>query len=168
MPLCTESLAFHRRGSTRRNLPDDIQDVASAFLVLELFEFLCLDRVARSGSRISITFVPYLSLFRMVVLLVHIYLVRPYSLRCTPSFWRYGCFRVWRGETVLQISRHRVHLFSRFLLLPTPQVHPYHLPEFRRTPPSSSPPTQCRPPSPQSVWAVTQAIPRRIVRFFQT
>ncbi|KIK20236.1 hypothetical protein PISMIDRAFT_596512 [Pisolithus microcarpus 441] len=52
------------------------------------------------------------------------------------------------GDTVLQISRHRVHLLPRFLLLPTPQVHPYHLPEFRRTPPSSSPPTQCRPPSP--------------------
>ncbi|KAI6026863.1 hypothetical protein PISMIDRAFT_687631, partial [Pisolithus microcarpus 441] len=74
MPPCTESLAFRSRGSTRRNLPDDIQDVTSAFVVLELFEFLCLDRVARSGSRISITFAPYLSLFRMVVLLVHIYL----------------------------------------------------------------------------------------------
>ncbi|KAI6022804.1 hypothetical protein PISMIDRAFT_322226 [Pisolithus microcarpus 441] len=96
MSPCTESLAFRRRGSTRRSLSDDMQDVATAFLVLELFKFLCLDRVARSGSRISITCVPYLSLFRMVILLARIYLVRPYSLRCTPWFWRYGCFRVWR------------------------------------------------------------------------
>ncbi|KAI6009328.1 hypothetical protein BKA83DRAFT_4416085 [Pisolithus microcarpus] len=35
----------------------------------------------------------------MVVLLACIYLVRPYSLRCTPWFWRYRCFRVRRGET---------------------------------------------------------------------
>ncbi|KAI6032297.1 hypothetical protein BKA83DRAFT_2395859 [Pisolithus microcarpus] len=97
MHPCTESLAFRRRGSTRRYLPDDIQDVASAFLVLELFEFLRLDRVARSGSCISIISAPYLSLFWMVILLAHIYLVRPYSLRCAPWLWRYGCFRVRRG-----------------------------------------------------------------------
>ncbi|KAI6023245.1 hypothetical protein BKA83DRAFT_3650544 [Pisolithus microcarpus] len=156
MHPCTESLAFRRRGSTRRYLPDDIQDVASAFLVLELFEFLRLDRVARSGSRISIISAPYLSLFWMVILLAHIYLVRPYSLRCVPWLWRYGCFRVRRGgETVQQISRERVQLFPRFPLLPSPHVPPYHLPEFRRTPPSSSPPTQCSPPSPYCVWAIT-------------
>ncbi|KAI6107442.1 hypothetical protein EDD16DRAFT_1621936 [Pisolithus croceorrhizus] len=88
MQFCAESFASFRRGSPRRHLPDDIRDVARAFVVAELFGFLCLSRVTRSGSRVSLTFASRLSLFGMVVLLATGYLVIPFL---------YESFCVWRG-----------------------------------------------------------------------
>ncbi|KAI6096805.1 hypothetical protein EDD16DRAFT_637098 [Pisolithus croceorrhizus] len=62
MQFRAESLATCRRASPRRHLPDDIRDITHAFVVAELFGFLCLSRVMRSGSCVSLTFASCLSL----------------------------------------------------------------------------------------------------------
>ncbi|KAI6127473.1 hypothetical protein EDD16DRAFT_1553196, partial [Pisolithus croceorrhizus] len=100
-----ESFASFRRRSPRRHLQDDIRDVARAFVVAELFGFLCLSRVTRSGSRVSLTFMSHLSLFGMVVLLAYGYLVMPFSFLRARWLWRYESFCVWRGyEATWRIS----------------------------------------------------------------
>ncbi|KAI6122147.1 hypothetical protein EDD16DRAFT_1572420, partial [Pisolithus croceorrhizus] len=106
MQFRAESFASFRRGSPRRHLPDDIRDVARSFVVAELFGFLCLSRVTRSGSRVSLTFASRLSLFGMVVLPAYGYLVIPFSFLRAQRLWRYGSFCVWRGyEATWRISR---------------------------------------------------------------
>ncbi|KAI6094371.1 hypothetical protein EDD16DRAFT_886235 [Pisolithus croceorrhizus] len=131
------------------NLPDDIQDVARAFVVPNLLGFLYLGRVARSGSRISLVFASNLSLSYMVVLLAYGYLVKPFLFLHTRRLWRYEFSQWIEGyETVWQISRERVRPFPQFLILQTLLEHSYHLPEFCSIPPSGSSPMQCRPPGP--------------------
>ncbi|KAI6103966.1 hypothetical protein EDD16DRAFT_293188 [Pisolithus croceorrhizus] len=104
-----------------------------------------------------------------MVLLAFRYLVILFPWGHAHSLRRYGFSQCTEGyETVWRISRERVSLFAQFLVLPTLLARCYHLPKFRRVPPSGSSPTPCRSPSPYLAWAVTHAIPRRIVRFFQT
>ncbi|KAI6132613.1 hypothetical protein EDD16DRAFT_1533620, partial [Pisolithus croceorrhizus] len=106
MQFHAESFASFRRGSPRRHLPDDIRDVARAFVVAELFGFLCLSRVTRSGLHVSLTFASRLSLFVMVVLLATGYLVIPFSFLRARWLWRYESFCIWRGyEAIWWISR---------------------------------------------------------------
>ncbi|KAI6102392.1 hypothetical protein EDD16DRAFT_1646703 [Pisolithus croceorrhizus] len=106
MQFRAESLASCRRASPRRHLPDDIRDVACAFVVAELFGFLCLSRVTRSGSCVSLTLASRLSLFGMVVLLAYGYPVIPVSSLRARWLWRYKSFCVWKGyEASWRISR---------------------------------------------------------------
>ncbi|KAI6115502.1 hypothetical protein EDD16DRAFT_1594481, partial [Pisolithus croceorrhizus] len=106
MQFRAESFASFRRGFPRRHIPDNIRDVARAFAVVELFGFLCLSRVTRSGSCFSLTFASHLSPFGMVTLLAYGYLVIPFLFLRARWLWRYESFCVWRGyEATWRISR---------------------------------------------------------------
>ncbi|KAI6098877.1 hypothetical protein EDD16DRAFT_1661701 [Pisolithus croceorrhizus] len=97
MQFRAESFTSCRRASPRRHLPDDIRDVAHAFVVTELFGFLiaCLTH-----------FASYLSLFGMVVLLAYGYLEISFLFLRARRLWRYESFCVWRGyEVTWRISR---------------------------------------------------------------
>ncbi|KAI6110715.1 hypothetical protein EDD16DRAFT_1610285 [Pisolithus croceorrhizus] len=106
MQFHAESFASCRSASPRRHLPDDIRDVAHAFVVAELFGFLCLSRVTRSVLHVSLTFASHLSLFGLVVLLSYGYLVIPFLFLHARWLWRYESFCVWRGyKATWRISR---------------------------------------------------------------
>ncbi|KAI6045856.1 hypothetical protein EDC04DRAFT_2632896 [Pisolithus marmoratus] len=85
----------------------------------------------------------------MVILPVTGYLVMPFPWLCAHPLWRYEFSQWTEGyETVWQISREQVRLFSPFLVLPTLLVPLYYLAKFHRIAPSSSSPMPCHPPSP--------------------